>query len=89
MSSARLLCMACHGYITPTNKEVKTLLSGNRNAEHGKRGGTTAKRYPSLRTQKLFSNFSIETLRRLYQAPVILKVIAPILISFYHHPLTL
>ena len=38
----------CHSYITPANKEVKTLLSGNSNAEHRKHGGTTAKRYPSL-----------------------------------------
>ena len=38
----------CHGYITLANKRVKTLLSGNSNAEHRKCGGTTAKRYSSL-----------------------------------------
>ena len=47
-TSSAARAAARHGYITPANKEVKTLLSGNSNAQHGKRGGTTAKRSPSL-----------------------------------------
>ena len=70
-----MIAAAHQGYITPANIEVKTLLSGNSKAEHGKCGGTTAKRYPSLHATK---NFSIETLRWLHEVPVILKAIAPV-----------
>ena len=81
-----MIAVARHSYITLANKEVKTLLSGNSNAEHGKCGGTTAKRYPSLHA-KIFLKLLHQNSKAVTSSAGYSESYSTCLISFYHHPL--
>ena len=72
-------------HIAPTIYD-NTLLSGNSNVEHGKHGGTTAKRYPSLHT-KTFLKLLHRNSEAVTSSASYSESYSTCLISFYHHPL--